>query len=706
MPPTSGGRGSYGGYSVNLRLCGFFLLFFILSVLPLPAQAGADADVHNETGAAETPAAGEADGPGPADSDETPLFVEPEGVTIFDSAPIPALPVVPESSPFGSYNVVTDEQIQDQGSLDFVDSLRNVPGVVFSKRNMIGTNTGASLYVRGRGSTHPSLDTVTNFDGVPRYGLIYGQSMADSIPVYAVEGMDVYKAPQPSAFGIGYALVNVRPKYMKDAGWEFRGGFSGGSFATLAENAAAGFKKGKFDIYAAQSWISTNGHRDHSEAYQQSYYVNSGYSITDTWNVRVLGNYVNAQTQQPQIPDSNPVIQRTYETETAFATVSLNNDYGTMYGFLKGYYNTTDFYILDETGVPGEWSKQPMIMAGLRGREIFNLWEGGAIITGFDLDRTRASNEAHRVSQTVYTDFPDMLLWSPYAAISQRIGDTKKFHVIPQAGIRLYLHDLWANKAAPQAGVQIAYDTLRMNFNYAMGVIYPAAAALQYFINTNPDYDRSDLKSANPEIVHHYELGLAYERPGLFTAGVSGFYDDGWDRIIVRGGVPENISAASYYIIKGIEAYGSITALRDLELSGGATWLFVSARGENGIEVNKMPYTPALALSAGFKWKIFKGFHINADYQHIGGLYAGELLRMGGANDGSQYTELTGENKLNDINLLHLKIGYEFSDKERRLVKGDIFISINNLLNQDYEYYPGFKMPGINFMAGLDLRFK
>jgi outer membrane receptor for Fe3+-dicitrate len=77
------------------------------------------------------------------------ITMEGGGITLEESPP-PSAPVLPETDNYGSRrNVVTAEQIREQGSLDLLDTLRDVPGVMFSKRNVIGTNTGNSLYVRG-----------------------------------------------------------------------------------------------------------------------------------------------------------------------------------------------------------------------------------------------------------------------------------------------------------------------------------------------------------------------------------------------------------------------------------------------------------------------------------------------------------------------------------------------------------------------------
>jgi iron complex outermembrane receptor protein len=252
--------------------------------------------------------------------------------------------VAPVSSPYGAHNVVSEKQIREQGSLDLLDALRNVPGVMTGKRNMIGTNTGSSLYIRGRGATHPSLDTVSSFDGVPRGGLVYGQSLADGVSVFSAGGVEVYKSPQPSEFGAGYGMVNVQPKYMRREGREFRAGFSAGSYGAMAENAAFGFKSGAFDVYGAQSWVSADGHVDHSAARQQSYYLNLGYALNDFWGLRALVNYASAQTEQPRAAYQlkTDVLSR-YDTDGLLGTLTLDNHVEKASGFIKLYINDTDF---------------------------------------------------------------------------------------------------------------------------------------------------------------------------------------------------------------------------------------------------------------------------------------------------------------------------------------------------------------------------
>jgi iron complex outermembrane receptor protein len=639
------------------------------------------------------------------DYDNVPLYTAPTVTVIGVFEAETQSPAVPASTLYGTqFNVVTEEQIERQGSLDFLDTLRNVPGVMFSKHNVLGSNTGTSLYVRGRGYNHPSLETTTYFDGVPRNGLVYGQSMADGIPVFSAGSIEVYKYPQPSRFGAGYALVNVVPKHMTREGQEYRLGFSGGIFGTIAQNASVGHKKNNFDVYAAQSWISTGGHTDHSEAYQQNYYLNLGLTASENWNVRLLGNYVDAQTSQPRQKShsSSDILQR-YDTNTIFATATVNNDYGIAYGFAKFYYNNTDFYIRHESGRFDDWSRQPLTATGVKAKETLGLFKGNELIAGIDLDRFQTSNEDHNTAagtSTVISLFPDMHLFSPYLAMSHYLGTEEKFHIIPSAGIRGYLHDAWANKAAPQAGLVAGWGNTNLNLNYSFGVVYPAPAVIRNWVNNNPEYDAGDLKDSRPETVRHFEAGLAHAWPELFTLGASGFFDDGRDRIVGSGAVPGNAASVDYFRIFGVEFSGSASPFRGLELFAGGTWLNIRARGSDDVEADKMFYTPDLSISAGFNLTLFERLRLNADYQHLGGLYGGASLA------GDTFSNPPETNKLDDINLVNARLSYTLEYKKWHIDEAEAFVAVNNVLNQKYAYYLDEEMPGISFMVGLNVTLR
>jgi iron complex outermembrane receptor protein len=646
------------------------------------------------------------------------LIIDDEGLTITAPAPPPPVPAAPVNTPYGQHNEVGGEQIAAQGSMDLLDTLRDVPGVVTSKQNMIGTTTGTSLYIRGRGYDHPSLGITTAFDGVPRYGLIYGQSMADGFPVFATESIEVYKSPQPSSFGAGYGMVNLTPRYMSEQGWEARSGLNYGSFGTLSENVSFGLRRKRFDLFAAQSWISTDGHVVHSKAHQQSYYLNTGLWINAYWNLRILGNFVDAKTEKPPFAgQSRTDILPSYTTGTILTTGTLNNEYDRAEGFVKLYYNNTVFKILDEEAkIPGDWSRQLLNAAGLKARETWRLWEGGEIISGIDVDFARMVNEDHNTTQAGrITEFPDMFLYAPYGAVSHFFLIKDQFRVIPQAGLRGYLHTLWAHRAAPQAGLELGYGDTNLFFNYALGVIYPSPGTIQTLIDSGK-YDSGELKKSRPETSRHYEITIRQDfrnfktEEGSAEGSIGGtwFFDDGRDRIIPTSAAPGNISAAAFFRIQGLELNGNFNIeknaawLERFSLFAGGTWIYaIAARGEDGHTVDRLPYTPVFSMSAGFEWTPFKGLTLSGDYQFIYDLYG-----AGGGGNSAVFTDLTESLKLSDQHLLNLRLGYKFACQKIRLETCEVFVSANNILNRRYEYYAGYQMPGITFMAGAGLKFK
>jgi iron complex outermembrane receptor protein len=635
------------------------------------------------------------------------LIMEDEGITLEED--LPSSPALPQTDVYGGKrNVVSAEDIHEQGSMDFLDALRNVPGVMFSKRNLIGTNTGTSLYVRGRGYTHPSLETTVTFDGVPRSGLIYGQTMADSISVFTAGSLEVFKSPTPSSFGAGYAAVNVVPRYQDTQGWTAESGFTGDSFHTLGENISFGLRRGPFDIYAAESYIATVGHTTYSGAYQKNLYLNAGFWINAYWNIRALFNYTDSKTLQPPGEEQGKSeALATFGTETYFTTLTVSNEFDSLNGFIKGYFNYTNFLWLDENPVVRtDYSRQLLGGSGFRVKETYSFLENGSVSAGLDLDINLTHNEDHNTfpAKSVYTHFPITTLLSSYAAASYTFYPGGDFFIIPQGAFRYFANSVWDNSFSPQAGVTAGWRFLEIAGIYSGGVIYPAPAIIQSLIDSG-NLDSMALKSVKPETVHHYE-GSVSVNTRMFSTNFAYFYDDGRNRIIASGLALGNVSSVAYFIIQGFEAGGLLKIspafflLQGLELSGSFSWITsIRAKGETGPEVTTMPYTPRLSAAGSLRWETSGGFTLGGDFQFLKEVYAGNLTNS------ASYTEISPSRRLPDILLINLRLSWNFSHKPWRLSKGELYAQVNNALNRRYEYYQGYEMPGISFTLGTSIAF-
>ncbi len=641
-------------------------------------------------------------------------------------------PTTPVDTGYGTqYNVVTEERIKEQNTLDFQSALRDVPGVMIQTKNLMGSQTSHSLYIRGRGASHPSSDVVVQYDGVPRFGALFGQVLGDGIAVSTIGGIEVYKSPQPAQFGSGYGMVNVLPKYLKEEGQEVVVDASGGGYGTFIQSLSGGVRKGAYDAYASQSWASTNGHVDHSRAQQQSYYANLGYRLNRMWNVRLLANHVESQTLAP-MPEVTPSATNRvswpgaerYDTKTAFTTLTLNNRDEAASGYLKAYWNDTDFDLLQELtngqryggGTGGLWSRQEITQNGIRARQDLELWPGGLILAGADLDRASLKNTQRTYSGQAVAginggraervwDFPDTTLLSPYLAVNQKIGQPEGFHITPSAGFRYHHHNEFQDGSSPQAGLTAGYGHTDLRVNYARGVNYPSPVVLMNFVLAGAPVNNANRywKEIKPEVVDHYELGLTHAWPGTATMGATAFYDRGKDRFqaYMFGPIPLQFNdPIGEYEIRGLELTGSATPIKDLEFTAGATWLEAKAKGSNGIEQDRLPYTPSFQLQAGVNWKFWERCRLFMDLQHMRNVYAATSMRTGTFN----YAALSDANKLSDITVANSRLSYRLDYPSLGLKDSEICLAVNNLFDQRYEYAKGYTMPGITLFAGFSLK--
>ena len=114
-----------------------------------------------------------------------------------------------------------------------------------------------------------------------------------------------------------------------------------------------------------------------------------------------------------------------------------------------------------------------------------------------------------------------------------------------------------------------------------------------------------------------------------------------------------------------------------------------------------MPYTPGFQLQAGITWTFLEQFRLYMDAQYLANLYAGTSVRSGTLN----YTSLTDTSKLGDITLLNARVSYRFAYEPWRVSDSEIFVAVNNILNQKYEYAKGYGMPGTTIFAGVSTKF-
>ncbi len=597
----------------------------------------------------------------------------------------------------GQYTEVTQDQITDLNAQDMASALRRTPGVNISRYNPVGSFGGAEgggVFIRGMGSSRPGGEIVTLYDGVPRTNPVFNHPLLDILPMDPAQSIRVYKGVQPTQFGNGFSSIDVIPKRMTEDGFRTRLFTSYGSYNTFTQGVEHGGKQDGVDYYAGQSLRLSDGHREHSDGQLENYFGRLGYDLYENWNVSWFGNITRNVARDPGSSEEKTNEGR-FTTDDVLNVITLSNDYEAADGHLKVYWNNGYVNWAGQSGSTdvtiSDWDTY-----GVRAREAFRAWEGGEVVTGFDYDimSGKAIFENYNGSTTDF-ERTDFTLFSPYAAVSHMFGSRQDFFAIPSAGMRYYTHNEFGDQAAPHAGLVFGYRDTELHASYARGVNYPGLEVAVFSENSIPGIAngpyRDDWKKLDPELVDHFEVGISQKLWGKVKADVTAFWDDGSDRYVMVGNAPpprmrfENVES---FQVQGVETTITYTPLADLSLYAGATWLDTFP--------SDLPYAPEWTFSAGLNWRFLTHFRLSLDAQYV----TEEHVRSQGRKENLVNTET-----VDPYHVVNGRLAYLFDYKEWGITEGELFLALENITDSDYEYRPGYRMPGSSVTVGASVTF-
>lgn len=590
-----------------------------------------------------------------------------------------------------SSTIVTREQMDDLNAVDLGTALRRTPGVTISRYNPIGSFGGAEgggIFIRGMGSSRPGGEIKTLIDGVPMYMSVWNHPLLDLLSIDSADSIEVHKSPQPQLFGNAFAVINIEPRRMRSEGYRTELNLSGGSFHTFSERAEHGGKTGAFDYYLGQSYRTSEGHREDSDGQLTNYFARVGMELGPNWDVNLFGLHTDNFAHDPGV-EGNEAATRNgkYETIATMGIASLNHAYECADGSLKVFVNTGEGNWYDQLP-PAKDLYNDFTFYGVRFSEHIRPWTGGELSVGIDWDVIQGDIEDENAAGVEGDwDGPTQRIFSPHAAFSQTFGDMDGFHVIPSAGFRAYTHSDFDSETAPHAGLIVGYANTQFHAGYSRGVIYPGLEVVLLSEYYMPVLGSSweDLKA---ETLDHYEMGISQTWDRV-RADLTLFWDYGDNRYLVVPPPPFPPAYANLgdYRTRGVEATLSISPTDNLSLFLGITLL--------DSDVETKPYTPATTFSAGLNWRFLERFKLSLDSLCVSEMYVASQARRHGAVNTA---------KIDGYFLLNGKISYELP-VETWGVGAEVFLAGENLIDEDYEYLPGYPMPGINGVLGVTVKF-
>jgi len=591
-------------------------------------------------------------------------------------------------------SVITEDQLRDQNALDLASALRRTPGVQITRFNPVGTfsgDGGDGVFIRGMGTSRPGSEIKTYVDGVPLYMGVWGHPVLDMLPINGMESITVYKGPQPQINGNNFSSINLTTKRAVEDGLHGSVKVSGGIYGTIIEQADIAGKYGDLDFSLAQGYATSDGHRDNSDGELKNVMGSINYQLNTNWSVGASFIYSNNEASDPGANTATIKPVAKYTSEAGVVSVSLSHEYESFRGDLKLY----------TTQGEGNWYKHPASefnptitdtlssfeTYGLSWQEQLNLWDGGTITVGVDSDWLKGD-----VEDTVglaafqgHYETPTFRLTSPYLSITQAFDLNDTWSIVPSAGIRYYNHSEFDEQISPHAGISLVSEKLTVYANISRGINYPGleAATLSKFIpllgNT--------WKNLSPEQVEHGEIGFKATPFEMTQIDVSFFNDRIKNRYVFDTTNFPNLFFKNFgtYTMRGFEVSVQQGITDDWSVFGSLTMLDPS--------IDNLPYVPKTAVSGGINGKIEKiRLAIDAQYQS-------ETMTL---NNASRKNTNESGASVSSLIVLNARAGYPIPELGE---KGEVFISGENLLDRDYEYRPGYKMPGIWGQIGISASF-
>ena len=584
--------------------------------------------------------------------------------------------------------VIDSEQLRNRAALSVSDLLRDVPGLAVSRSGVQGSQT--QIRARGAEANHllVLIDGVEANDPSQSDELNWGVLAADDI-----ERIEVIRGPQSSMRGSD-AMAGVVNIITRSASAPFSAAAftEVGSFSTKRSGFNLGAKKDNFDIRLGVSDTQTEGENisrtgDEKDGYENtSINLKAGLQLSDELRISVAARHSDGMNEFDADNDFDGFIEdQDAVSEFRNSTMRLQGDYSSADGrwqhklmvaqsnndneaFADGTLGNVTASTKDQIQYIGSlfWNNGAQRLSFLAEREEEDYKQRGPLNWGLDPNQDR-ERDTDSFALELRTDISDDLSF----AASGRYDDNSEFD------------------SASTFRVEAIYqlnDGLRLRSAYGTAVKNPTfTERFGFYTNFigNPNLE--------PEESSSWELGMDKQMGELSLSAtlfdteleseIDGFvYDPA--TFAYTSGNKEGKSQR-----QGVEFTASVNMSDNLVINAAYTYTdSVEADGVGGYkdEIRRARHTGSLNLA----WQAMDNLQINTNAQ-----YSGSQTDTYFPPWPTPSQTVT----MDDYRLININANYSASDKL------DIYLRLDNLLDDDYEEVFGYQTLG--FGASLGLRF-
>lgn len=612
------------------------------------------------------------------------------GKEIVASNTVAAAKIIVTASPVTQYeqvskdgvnvSVVGADQIARLNAKDLPSALRQVPGVTVSRYNPIGAYGGAeggSVYIRGEGTARPGSEIKIYTDGAPRESGVWAHPLMDIVPIDFAESISVFKGPQPQTYPGTFGAVDIRTKQRYRPGYETELDLSCGRYDTLMGGFSSGGKTGRLDYYVGVAHKESDGLRDHGESDLDNQFFRIGWDLSDEDHLSYIFTRTDNWSRDPGRIDEPTPIRNQFDTETKTHVIRLDD--------VRYYFQGYSLVYYDEGEI--RWAKDhlsdsnPSSPAGNSDTD----WENYGFRSSYDvpiddftltgsLDIESAGGKTKNTTTTGKVPFQykgRFTTVAPYAGIRYAwdIGDVT---VTPSIGGRYYYNSEFDSEPAPCLALTVEKGGAQFFVSHARGVNYPGVYV--------KGVSASTMNRLDAEVVDNTEAGVHLDLSGKVSVQASVFHSDSDNRLEYTSSGLLNVGEVR---TDGAELALHLTPSEDLAFFAGATYLHP--------ENNPAPRMPKFNTSAGVSYTFFHFIRWDVDAEYVDSQYAYSVRSTPDIE------------KVDSYLVLNTKITLDLSAFSNQ--KGELYVAVENLTDENYEFFPGYTMSGVMWYTGINLKF-
>ena len=580
---------------------------------------------------------------------------------------------------------VIDRKEIDASNANYVmDVIGTQPGIYIRKDALFGRQ---SIEIRGLGSNCRRIQTL--IDGRPEKMALFGCTVTQTLPLSNVERIEVVRGPESVLYGTDAlgGVVNIITRKVNTPGFQTNALLSYGAYNSQHTQLQHGGNFNGFDYFLTADHKASDGHRDNSAYKGTDLSGRIAYALAKTWRFELTGKYFTDDEEDP----GTVVTPYTQNDKREYERYSWDFDVIGMWQkgdvALNIYQNVGD-HQFDMPSISDFWhSKDNSYGANLKTTyELFNRGSVRNILTAGYEYKYEWAETLDPYNAWAMENMP--VKFMNLGEFDRTNNDVFAFNeftlnqFVNTVGLRMHHSDTYGWKALPQLGLLYHFShATSSRIKIGKGFRQPKFSELYLFPAHNEELE--------PEENWSYEIALNQKLFNGVALTINPFYMNikNFIQTVPNSSPPPmsiNKNSGEFYI-RGVEVGLDFVSLIDnLNMTTYATYMDIE--DPEGTDHANREGKPEFKANALIQYQYHK-LMASIDMEYVAGLYDSNLFADGEIQ------------KVDNFFVTDLKLSYQIQSSLQ------LFVSIDNLFDADYEQFPGYPMPGISAYSGIKIGF-